>query len=149
MTFLNKVEISIISVFVKSRLPISEYDTLLITSLYYKTMILCTCSFASIKILAPLPGIDLFLFLPILIKNNLGFNLDFYFIYLWVCFLRWMRRARTHDITLFNPEIERTLRSQIKKKVLAMADRQHDAQPRTLKDYAWPVVNDNYSGIRH
>ncbi|XP_068649564.1 uncharacterized protein [Aristolochia californica] len=30
-----------------------------------------------------------------------------------------------------------------------MADGQHDAQPRTLKDYVRPIVNDNYSGIRH
>ncbi|XP_018858911.1 uncharacterized protein LOC109020839 [Juglans regia] len=29
-----------------------------------------------------------------------------------------------------------------------MADGQHDAQPRTLKDYVWLVVNYNYSGIR-
>ncbi|XP_041000626.1 uncharacterized protein LOC121246513 [Juglans microcarpa x Juglans regia] len=29
-----------------------------------------------------------------------------------------------------------------------MADRQHDAQPHTLKDNVRPVVNDNYSGIR-
>ncbi|XP_068662913.1 uncharacterized protein [Aristolochia californica] len=29
-----------------------------------------------------------------------------------------------------------------------MADGQLDAQPRTLKDYVRPVVNDNYSGIR-
>ncbi|KAF5477447.1 hypothetical protein F2P56_004087 [Juglans regia] len=29
-----------------------------------------------------------------------------------------------------------------------MADGQHDAHPRTLKDYVRPVVNDNYSGIR-
>ncbi|XP_068653901.1 uncharacterized protein [Aristolochia californica] len=29
-----------------------------------------------------------------------------------------------------------------------MTDRQQDAQPRTLKDYVRPVVNDNYSGIR-
>ncbi|XP_057495663.1 uncharacterized protein LOC130780659 [Actinidia eriantha] len=29
-----------------------------------------------------------------------------------------------------------------------MADRQHDAKSRTLKDYVRPVVNDNYSGIR-
>ena len=35
--------------------------------------------FAPIKFLAPLPGIDFFLFLPILIQSNLGFNLEFYF----------------------------------------------------------------------
>ena len=29
-----------------------------------------------------------------------------------------------------------------------MADGQHDAQPRTLKDYVRPVVNDNYSSKR-
>ncbi|KAF5481522.1 hypothetical protein F2P56_002164 [Juglans regia] len=59
-----------------------------------------------------------------------------------------MRHARTRDITPFDLEIERTLRSQRKKKVLAMVDEQHDAPPRTLKDYVRPVVNDNYSGIR-
>ncbi|KAF5458895.1 hypothetical protein F2P56_022888 [Juglans regia] len=59
-----------------------------------------------------------------------------------------MRRARARDITPFDPEIERTLRSQRNKKVLAMADGQHDVQSRTLKDYVCPVVNDNYSSIR-
>ena len=59
-----------------------------------------------------------------------------------------MRRARTRDITHFDPKIERTLRSLRKKKVLVMAEGQHDAQPRTLKDYVRPIVNDNYSGIR-
>ncbi|XP_068662928.1 uncharacterized protein [Aristolochia californica] len=29
-----------------------------------------------------------------------------------------------------------------------MADGQHDAQPRTLKDYVRPIVNDNYKGIK-
>ena len=59
-----------------------------------------------------------------------------------------MRRARTQNIIPFNPEIERTFRSQRKKKVLAMADGEQNAQPRTLKDYVWPVVNENNSGIR-
>lgn len=36
-----------------------------------------------------------------------------------------------------------------KNKVLAMADKQHDAEPRTLKDYVQPIVNDNYLGITH
>ena len=59
-----------------------------------------------------------------------------------------MRYARTRNIIPFDPEIERTFRSQRKKKVLAMADGEHNAQPRTLKDYVWPIVNDNYSGVR-
>ena len=59
-----------------------------------------------------------------------------------------MRRARTWNIIPFDPEIERTLRSQRKKKVLAMAEGEQNAQPRTLKDYVWPVVNENNSGIR-
>ncbi|XP_041016175.1 uncharacterized protein LOC121258698 [Juglans microcarpa x Juglans regia] len=29
-----------------------------------------------------------------------------------------------------------------------MVDGQQDAQPHTLKDYVWPVLNDNYSDIR-
>ncbi|XP_030959070.1 uncharacterized protein LOC115981018 [Quercus lobata] len=29
-----------------------------------------------------------------------------------------------------------------------MADGEQNAQPRTLKDYVWPIVNDNYSGVR-
>ena len=59
-----------------------------------------------------------------------------------------MRRARTRNIIPFDSEIERTFRSQRKKKVLAMADGEQNAQPHTLKDYVRPIVNDNYSGIR-
>ena len=59
-----------------------------------------------------------------------------------------MRHARTRNIIPFDPEIERTFRSQRKKKVLAMADGEQNAQPRTLKDYVRPVVNENNSGIR-
>ena len=59
-----------------------------------------------------------------------------------------MRCSRTRNIIPFDPEIERTLRSQRKKKVLAMAEGEQNAQPRTLKDYVWPVVNENNSGIR-
>ena len=59
-----------------------------------------------------------------------------------------MRRARTQNIIPFDPEIERTFRSQWKKKVLAMADGEQNAQPRTLKDYVRPIVNKNNSGIR-
>ena len=58
-----------------------------------------------------------------------------------------MRHARTQNIIPFDPEIERTFRSQRKKKVLAMADREQNAQPRTLKDYVRPIVNDNYALI--
>ena len=58
-----------------------------------------------------------------------------------------MCRAKTRNIIPFDSEIERTFRSQRKKKVLAMADGEH-AQPRTLKDYVRPIVNDNYSGVR-
>ena len=43
-----------------------------------------------------------------------------------------MRRAKTRNIIPFDSEIERTFRSQIKKKVLAMADGEENAQPRTL-----------------
>ena len=87
MSSLDKIKISIILVFVKSKLTIPEDDTLLIT--YYKTTILCTCSFALFKFLAPLPGIDFFLFLPISIQSNLGFNLELYFIssiYIYIFF---------------------------------------------------------------
>ena len=59
-----------------------------------------------------------------------------------------MRRAKTRNIIPFDSEIERTFRSQIKKKVLAMADGEQNAQPCTLKDYVRPVVNENNSGIR-
>ena len=59
-----------------------------------------------------------------------------------------MRRARTQNIIPINPKIERTFRSQRKKKVLAMADGEQNAQPQTLKDYVRPIVNDNYSGVR-
>ena len=59
-----------------------------------------------------------------------------------------MRRARTRNIISFDPEIERTFRSQRKKKVLAMADGEQNAQPCTLKDYVRPIVNDNYSSVR-
>ena len=38
-----------------------------------------------------------------------------------------MRRAKTRNIIPFDPEIERTFRSQRKKKVLAMADGQWTA----------------------
>ena len=58
-----------------------------------------------------------------------------------------MHRARTRNIIPFDSEIERTFRSQRKKKVLAMADGEQNAQPRTLKDYVWPIVNDNYALI--
>ena len=58
-----------------------------------------------------------------------------------------MPHARTQNIIPFDPEIERTFRSQRKKKVLAMADREQNAQPRTLKDYVRPIVNDNYALI--
>ena len=43
-----------------------------------------------------------------------------------------MRRARTQNIIPFDSEIERTFRSQRKKKVLAMADGEQNVQPRTL-----------------
>ena len=50
MTSLDKIEISIILVFVKSKLPIKvsyqSLRTILFSSLYYKTTILCACSFA-------------------------------------------------------------------------------------------------------
>ena len=62
---------------------------ILFLSLYYKTTILCTCSFEPFKFLAPLPGIDFFLFLPISIQSNLGFNLELYFIssiYIYILF---------------------------------------------------------------
>ena len=128
------------------------------SSLYYKTTILCTYSFAPFKLLALLRGIDLFLFFPISIQSNLGFNLElyfissiyiyFFFIFLQVCFCRWMHRARTRNIIPFDLEIERTFRSQRKKKVLAMADGEQNAQPRTLKDYVRLILNDNYSGVR-
>ena len=59
-----------------------------------------------------------------------------------------MRCARTRNIIPFDPEIERNFRSQRKKKVLAMADREQNAQPCTLKDYVGPIVNDNYSGVK-
>ena len=59
-----------------------------------------------------------------------------------------MRRARTRNIIPFDPEIERTLRSQRKKKVLAVAEGEQNAQPRTLKDYVRLVVNENNSSIR-
>ena len=59
-----------------------------------------------------------------------------------------MRCARTRNIIPFDPEIERTFRSQRKKKVLAMADGEHNAQPCILKDYVRPIVNDNYLGVR-
>ena len=29
-----------------------------------------------------------------------------------------------------------------------MANGEQNAQPRTLKDYVWPIVNDNYLGVR-
>ena len=51
-----------------------------------------------------------------------------------------MRRARTRNIIPFDPEIERTFRSQRKKKVLAMADEEQNTQPHTLKDYVRPIV---------
>ena len=59
-----------------------------------------------------------------------------------------MCHARTQNIIPSDPEIERTLRSQRKKKVLAMAEGEQNAQPRTLKDYVQPVVNENNLGIR-
>ena len=59
-----------------------------------------------------------------------------------------MRRARTRNIIPFDPEIERTLRSQRKKKVLAVAEGEQNAQPHTLKDYVRLVVNENNSSIR-
>ena len=59
-----------------------------------------------------------------------------------------MRRARTQNIIPFDSEIERTFRSQRKKKVLAMTDGEQNTQPRTLKDYVRLIVNDNYSGVR-
>ena len=59
-----------------------------------------------------------------------------------------MRRARTQNIIPLDPEMERTFRSQRKKKVLAMVDGEQNAQPRTLKDYVRPIVNDNYSAVR-
>ena len=59
-----------------------------------------------------------------------------------------MRHARTRNIIPINPKIERTFRSQRKKKVLAMADGEQNAQPQTLKDYVRSIVNDNYSGVR-
>ena len=59
-----------------------------------------------------------------------------------------MRHARTRNIIPFDPEIERTFRSQRKKKVLAMTDGEHNARPHTLKDYVRPIVNDNYSDVR-
>ena len=59
-----------------------------------------------------------------------------------------MRRARTRNIIPFDLEIERTFISQRKKKVLAMADGEQNAQPCTLKDYVRLIVNDNYSGVR-
>ena len=59
-----------------------------------------------------------------------------------------MRRARTRNIIPFDLEIERTSRSQRKKKVLVMADGEQNAQPRTLKDYVRPIMNDNYSSVR-
>ena len=59
-----------------------------------------------------------------------------------------MRRARTQNIIPFDPKIERTFRSQRKKKVQAMADGEQNAQPRTLKDYVQPIVNENYLGVR-
>ena len=59
-----------------------------------------------------------------------------------------MCRAKTRNIIPFDLEIERTFRSQRKKKVRAMADGEQIAQPRTLKDYVRPIVNDNYSGVR-
>lgn len=59
-----------------------------------------------------------------------------------------MRRGRTRDILPFDLEIERTFRAQRKKKILAMANGQPEEQPRTLRDYVRPVMNDNFSGIR-
>ena len=59
-----------------------------------------------------------------------------------------MRRSRTRNIIPFDPEIEKTLRSQRKKKVLAMAEGEQNAQPRTLKDYVRLAINENNSGIR-
>ena len=59
-----------------------------------------------------------------------------------------MRRARTRNIIPFDLEIGRTFRSQRKKKVLVMANGEQNAQPRTLKDYVQPIMNDNYSGVR-
>ena len=53
-------------------------ETILYSSLNYKTTILCTYSSQHIKFLAPLPGID-YLFLTISILNKLGFNLEFLF----------------------------------------------------------------------
>ena len=93
--------------------------------------------FYTVKFLAPLPGIVFFIFLPISIQSNLGFNLELYFIssiyiyvyffiFLQVCFWRWMRRARTQNIIPLDPEMERTFRSQRKKKVLAMADEEQN-----------------------
>ena len=59
-----------------------------------------------------------------------------------------MRHARTRNIIPFDLEIERTFRSQRKKKVLAMVDGEQNAQPRTLKGYVQPIVNDNYLRVR-
>ena len=59
-----------------------------------------------------------------------------------------MCHARAQNIIPFDPEIERTFRSQRKKKVLAMANGEQNAQPRTLKDYVRPIMNYNYSGVR-
>ena len=133
-----------------SKVSYQSLRTILFSSLYYKTTILCTCSFAPFKFLVPLPGIDFFLFLPISIQSNFGFNLKLYFIssiyiyifftFLQVCFWRWMRHARTRNIIPFDLEIERTFRSQRKKKVLAMADEEQNTQPHTLKDYVRPIV---------
>ena len=132
-----------------SRVSYQSLRTILFSLLYYKITILCTCSFAPTKFWAPLSGIDLFLFLPMSIQSNLGFNLELYFIssiyvylffiFLQVCFWHWIRHARTRNIIPFDPEIERTFRSQRKNKVLAMADGEQNAQPRTLKDYVRPI----------
>ena len=58
-----------------------------------------------------------------------------------------MRRARSRDIIHVDPEIERTLRSLRRNKILAMAEEDREVLPRTLKDYVRPVVNGNYSSI--
>ena len=86
-------------------------------------MILCTCSFAPFKILAPLPGIDFCLFLPISIQSNLGSNLELYFMHLQFCIVQELSQVRA--------QLERTSSAKLNK----MLSIQKFASDRTGLEY--------------
>ena len=78
--------------------------------------------------------------------------------FVWTCFDLLMRRARSLDFLNLDPKIKRTLRrlgKEIRERNPKMAQlnnpdhNRNEQEQRALRDYFRPIVNDNYSGIRH